>query len=315
MIIPMTRLNATFNRCLESLMHLHLGVLRQYPPRALPDKTVPQPPSLRDPAPVISIVTPSFNQAHYIGRTIDSILNQDYPKLEYIVHDGASKDGTAEVVEARANRLMYWESVPDQGQSDALNRGFGHCTGEIMAYINSDDLLMPGALVVVADYFQRHPAVDVLYGHRLIIDEEDREIGRWFLPRHDAKVLLYADYIPQETLFWRRSIWEAAGGRIDPGFQFAMDWDLLLRFQAHGARIKRLPVFLAAFRVHSASKTQNLIGDLGMREMEQLRQRSLGYLPSYPEICGRLATYMLKAWALMQIHEKPWLRPLAPLFE
>lgn len=311
----MKTLLAAIDRRLDSLMHLNLGVLHQYPPKPSLDLSIANPPPVPRPAPGISIVTPSFNQAHFIGRTIDSVLNQGYPNLEYVVQDGASSDSTVDLLKAYGDRLPNWASAPDQGQSDALNLGFARCSGEIMAYLNSDDLLMPGSLALVADFFHRNPGVDVLYGHRLVIDEQDREIGRWFLPRHDPKVLLYADYIPQETLFWRRTIWEKAGGRIDASFHFAMDWDLLLRFQDAGARIRRLPVFLGAFRVHPASKTQSVLGDLGMREMERLRKRSLGYVPNYLEVRRQLTAYMLKAWTLQHIHEKPWLGPLAPIFE
>ncbi len=124
-----------------------------------------------------------------------------------------------------------------------------------MAYLNSDDILLGGALDYVAAYFSAHPEVDVIYGHRIIIDEEDREIGRWILPRHDRRVIRWSDYIPQETMFWRRRIWEAAGGRLDESFQFAMDWDLILRFDDAGAVFRRVPAFLAAFRHHAGQKT------------------------------------------------------------
>ena len=102
-----------------------------------------------------------------------------------------------------------------------------------MAWINSDDFYLPGALAFVADYFAWHPDVDVLYGHRVLVDEQSREIGRWFLPKHDPEVLRLNDFVPQETLFWRRRIWDRVGG-IDPSYKFALDWDLLLRFQAAG---------------------------------------------------------------------------------
>lgn len=296
-------------------MRGNLGVFRQYSPRPLPRRVIEAPPAVPKPSPRISIVTPSFNQARFIPNTIQSVLDQCYPNLEYFVQDGASDDGTVEILNSFGERLTYWESVPDQGQSDALNRAFSRCTGEIMAYLNSDDLLMSGTLAVVADFFHQHPNVDVLYGHRIVIDEEGDEIGRWFLPQHDPKALQYADYIPQETLFWRRSIWDAAGGHIDNMFQFAMDWDLLLRFQSLGACIQRVPLFLAAYRVHSASKTYNFVDDLGMREMQYLRERSLGYIPSHMEIRRRLIMYKLKSIALQQIHAKPWLHPLATLFE
>jgi len=230
--------------------------------------------------PRITIVTPSFRQGEFIERTISSVLSQDYPNLEYVVQDGGSTDDTCEVLQTYTNRLARWESKRDKGQSDAINLGFQNTTGEIMAYLNSDDILLPGSLAYVAKYFQDHPDVDVVYGHRVLIDEEDSEIGRWVMPPHDNEVLSWTDYIPQETLFWRRSIWEKAGNRIDDSFQFAMDWDLLLRLRDAGAKMVRLPRFLGCFRVHAVQKTSAQIKDTGIKEMAKLRYRCHGrYLP------------------------------------
>src|SRR5207302_369335 len=148
--------------------------------------------------------------------------------------------------------------------ANGLNVGFEHATGEIMAYLNSDDVLLPGALNYVANYFREHPEVDVVYGHRVVIDEYDQEIGRWVLPGHDDEVLSWADYVPQETLFWRRRIWEDAGGMIDESFRFAIDWDLLIRFRDAGARMARLPRFLGGFRVHPHQKTSKEMADIGV---------------------------------------------------
>src|SRR6185436_555558 len=135
--------------------------------------------------PRISIVTPSFRQAHFIERTIRSVLEQGYPNLEYHVQDGGSTDGTVPILERYAPRLSSWASERDSGQSQAINRAFAKTSGDIMAWINSDDVLFPGALAYVADFFNRNPDVDVVYGHRVLIDEEDREIGRWILPPHE----------------------------------------------------------------------------------------------------------------------------------
>jgi GT2 family glycosyltransferase len=271
-----------------------LGQLSHYPPRplSLPARYASTAPPRRPPR--ISIVTPSFNQAHLIERTIRSVLDQGYPDLEYIVQDGASRDGTADVLARYSDRLRHWESTPDGGQTDAINRGFRHASGEIMAYLNSDDLLLPGSLCAVAQYFAAHPHVDAVYGHRILIDEADREIGRWVLPRHDDAVLSWADYVPQETLFWRRRAWERIGGRFDESFHFAMDWDFLLRLRDSGARIVRLPRFLGAFRIHQQQKTSAVISDLGVQEMTRLRIRSLGYCPEQAEIDLHVARYLAR---------------------
>jgi hypothetical protein len=269
-----------------------LGVLHQHAPRPLRIRTgsVAAP----NPAPRISIVTPSFRQARFIERTILSVVGQEYPNLEYFVQDGASPDGTIEVLQRHASELSGWRSEPDTGQSQAINRAFAHTTGEIMAWLNSDDILFPGAMAFVADFFVKNPEVDVVYGHRVLIDEEDREIGRWLLPPHDDKVLSWADFIPQETLFWRRLIWDKAGGRIDETFRFAMDWDLLLRFRDAGARFARLPAFLGAFRVHAQQKTTAGISDIGFAEMDRLRQRTLGRVPSRIEIRKAMVPYLMR---------------------
>jgi GT2 family glycosyltransferase len=210
-----------------------------------------------------------------------SVLNQNYPKLRYRVQDGASKDRSVEIIKRYADRLASWESVPDGGQAAAIRRGFDELPGEpgdIMAWLNSDDFIAPRALRFVAEYFARHPHVDVIYGHRIIIDGHDGEIGRWIMPRHDPATLEWIDYVPQETLFFRRRAWNAIGG-LDPSFQFALDWDLIARFQQAGARIVRLPYFLGCFRVHTEQKTSAHIHTTGHEEMTRIRTRIHGPNP------------------------------------
>ncbi len=249
-------------------------------------------PTLKNP-PVISIATPSFNQGVFLEQTIRSVLGQEYPRLEYVVQDGGSTDSTQQVLEWYRDRLHRCESRKDNGQSQAINLGLAGTTGEIMGYLNSDDLLLSGALHAVAKYFESHPDVDVVYGHRVLIDKVGYEIGRWVLPRHDDEMLKWADYIPQETMFWRRRIWDKVGG-IDESFRFAMDWDLLLRFQAAGAKMVRLPRFLGAFRLHTSSKTMNVVTSNGVEEMGRLRQRVHGGNVTDLEIQAGLRRY--RAW-------------------
>ena len=163
-----------------------------------------------------------------------------------------------------------------------------------MGWLNSDDLLLPNALMTVADFFNRHPEVDVVYGNRLLIDENDREIGRWILPGHDENILAWADFIPQETLFWRRRLWDKTGARIDESFSFAMDWDLLLRFREAGAKFAHIPRFLGAFRIHPRQKTVLEINRAGHQEMDRLRERSLGHVPTRIEIRKAILVFLLK---------------------
>ncbi|MFA6110773.1 MAG: glycosyltransferase [Candidatus Latescibacterota bacterium] len=271
-----------------------LGQLSQHPP--VPPR-FPTPGRCSTPSdllPRISLVTPSYQQGRFIERTMLSVLDQGYPHLEYIVQDGGSTDGTAAILERHGARLARWVSSPDNGQAHAINLGFAQSTGEIMAWLNSDDLLLPGALARVADHFARHPETEVVYGDRLLIDEEDLEIGRWILPAHDGAVLSWADFVPQETLFWRRSVWERAGGKVDESFRFAMDWDLLLRFREVEGRFVHLRRLLGAFRIHAHQKTSAAISAIGYAEMERLRERVHGRLPSGPEISRGLRWYLAK---------------------
>jgi glycosyltransferase involved in cell wall biosynthesis len=288
----LNKLYSKFRRRLKSWLTPRLGSLNQHPPR-----------TLRIPAryntkkelklyPKFSIVTPSFNQANFIERTINSVLSQQYPELEYIVQDGGSTDGVDEILRKYDGQLYRWESAPDEGQAHAIDLGFRKSSGQLMYYINSDDLLLPGALHYVADYFNKNADIDVVYGHRILIDENDFEIGRWVMPPHDDEVITWADYLPQETLFWRRDIWEKAGGRIDVSYKFAMDWDLILRFREAGARFKRLPRFIGAFRVHSQQKTSESIESTGRQEMARLRKRCHGREISDAEIYTRIGRYL-----------------------
>ncbi|MBI2497632.1 MAG: hypothetical protein HYV75_06875 [Opitutae bacterium] len=138
--------------------------------------------------------------------------------------------------------------------------------------------------------------MDVLYGHRILVDEKSHEIGRWFLPRHDDEILRLNDFVPQETLFWRRRIWDKVGG-LDPSFKFALDWDLLLRFQAAGAKIVRVPYFLACFRIHAAQKTSAALHDVGQKEIDFLRIRTQGreIPPAELESDPRLIRYLRRS--------------------
>jgi ubiquinone/menaquinone biosynthesis C-methylase UbiE len=286
------------NRSLRERLKRHiapqLGVLYQYPPRPMMIHKKYLKERLRSAPPTISIVTPSYNQGKFIERTLRSVLDQAYPNLEYIIQDGASSDETMQIVQKYGDRLKHYESVIDSGQTNALNLGFRHATGEIMAYLNSDDLLLPGSLTYVANYFLQHPDVDVLYGHRIVVDEYDQEVGRWVLPTHNNEVLSWADYIPQETLFWRRSVWQKAGGTMDESFRFAMDWDLILRLREAKARFARVPRYLGAFRIHPHQKTSAQMTEIGTQEMNRLRERCNGRPVSHQEISQQTRPYMIR---------------------
>ena len=254
------------------------GLLRQYAPQRPSRETFPRHYIARAELPGIALVTPSYNQGQYLERSIRSVLSQNYPYLEYAVVDGGSTDGSAQIIERYRDQFAYVVSEKDEGQADAIIKGFARTSGEIMAYLNADDLLEPGALRFLGEVFLRYPRVDAIYGHRLIINENGMEVGRWVSPRYNPRLLRLVDYIPQETLFWRRSIYEDVGG-LDRHSKFAMDWDLLLRFASAGARIKRVPYFLGRFRVHAAQKSARFIDTTGAREIDSLHMRELGFRP------------------------------------
>lgn len=271
-----------------------------HPPIERVAEEFPRPSSRGARRPNFAIVTPSFQQAAHLRETLSSVLDQDIA-CEYVVQDGGSTDGTVGILREQSSRLTAWASERDAGQADAIAKGFRRTAGhpeDVMAWINSDDFYLPGTLAYVADYFARHPEVDVVYGHRILVDADSQEIGRWFLPPHDDEVLRLNDFVPQETLFWRRRIWDRVGG-IDVSYKFAMDWDLLLRFQAAGAKIIRVPYFLACFRIHPAQKTAAQMEAVGQKEIDSLRRRTFGHPLSPAELAdnARLIRYLRKsAW-------------------
>jgi glycosyltransferase involved in cell wall biosynthesis len=287
----------------ESRMIFQLLAAPSYGPRAITMESYPRPGAGRRTFPRLAIVTPSYQHARYLPETLDGVLNQSI-RSDYVVQDGGSSDGSAELIRQRASELQAWSSAADQGQADAIAKGFARLSGEpgdVMGWINSDDFYLPGALEYVTGFFAEHPDVDVIFGHRVVVDENSHEVGRWFLPPHDDEILRLNDFVPQETLFWRRRIWDKVGG-IDPSFKFAMDWDLLLRFQAAGAKIVRVPYFLACFRIHSAQKTSAQMESVGQKEIDALRLRTFGRVLSPREIetNPHLLRYLRKsAWIEM----------------
>ena len=270
----------------RDLVEFQLGARALHAPHAITPERFPSVRSTPATRPRLTVVTPSFNQRPYLAETLESVLGQPDVNLTYVVQDGGSTDGSVELLQQYDGRLTAWESARDAGQADAIAKGFARTTGQpedVMAWLNSDDVYLPGTLAFVADYFARHPDVDVIYGQRVLIDEVSREVGRWYLPPHDDEMLRLNDYVPQEAMFWRRRIWNLVGG-INPSFKFAMDWDLLLRFQAAGARIVRVPYFLACFRIHAAQKTSAQMESLGHQEIDSLRTQTQGRLLTHAEV-------------------------------
>lgn len=183
--------------------------------------------------PRISVVTPSFNQARFIAATMESIHGQGYPNLEHIVIDGGSTDGSVEIIESYSDRLAFWTSEPDEGQTDALAKGFSRATGDILCWLNSDDLFEPWTFAEVAAWFRDNPESHFVYGDSTWIDADGSVIKPKREHRFSRFVWMYDhNFIPQPSSFWTREIYERVGG-IDPRFDYAMDADLWIRFAEH----------------------------------------------------------------------------------
>ena len=204
--------------------------------------------------PLVSIVTPSFNQARFLEATLCSVLEQDYPNVEYILMDGGSTDGSVDIIKRYADKLAYWESRPDLGQTDAINKGFARAKGEIFAWLNSDDMYMPGAITSAVTYLQSHPDVGMVYGDARLINAEGQKIGDFPAAQTDLHRLKQGYvHIPQQSSFFRADLWRRVGP-LDPSFYFAMDYDLWVRL-ARETTLVYTPQLWASFRLHGDSKT------------------------------------------------------------
>jgi len=203
---------------------------------------------------LISIVTPSYNQAHFIEDTIRSVLSQDYPHMEYLIVDGGSTDNTVEIIRKYESRLTWWVSEKDLGQTDAINKGFARAKGDILAWINSDDTYESGAITAAVNYFHAHPEVGMIYGDCNFINERGDVIGKFDSAQTNYRLLRQGyTHIPQQTMFFRANLWKQVGP-LDPSFYFAMDYDLWTRISAR-SEIKYVPQTWANFRLHTSGKT------------------------------------------------------------
>lgn len=203
--------------------------------------------------PKLSIITPSFNQAQYLEQTILSVLQQNYEALEFIIIDGGSTDGSLEVIRKYENQLAFWVSEKDRGQAHALNKGLERATGEIVAYLNSDDLYLPGAFTAVVNYFRDHPECDWLCGDTLMFGEQQEDVlVSAVVPRSAAQALSWAYTAPQPGMFWKREL-------LREGFadcwRYCFDHELYVRLLLAGHECHHLPATLAAYRLHPNSKT------------------------------------------------------------
>jgi glycosyltransferase involved in cell wall biosynthesis len=205
--------------------------------------------------PLVSIVTPSYNQAEFLAETINSVLNQDYPRIEYIIVDGGSTDGSVEIIKKYQDRISWWVSEEDRGQTDAINKGFQKTSGEIYAWLNSDDILQPQAVSEAVDYLMNNPEVGLVYGDLHYINQEGSFLGKFNARQTDHQKLKRGYvHIPQPAAFWRAEIWKEVGP-LDPILFFAMDYDLWIKIAALTTIHYHKEHHWADFRIHGESKT------------------------------------------------------------
>lgn len=202
--------------------------------------------------PLVTVVTPSYNQAQFIEETIHSVINQDYPRIEYLVIDGASTDGSQKIIEKYQDEISWWVSEKDSGQSEAVNKGFARASGEIVGWLNSDDIYLKGAVRKAVDVFLSNPDAGTVYGNMLSIDEKTRvfniiEYGNWQL-----EDIMQFRIIGQPAAFVRRDVLERAGF-LDPSYHLLLDQHFWVRIAAEG-KMFHIDEFLAGARHHSSAK-------------------------------------------------------------
>jgi len=245
-------------------------------------------------SPLVTIVTPSYNQADFLERTILSVLKQDYPNIEYIVIDGGSTDGSVDIIKKYEDRIAFWISEPDNGQSQAINKGFTRANGEIFNWLNSDDLLMPSATTIAVHYLTTHPEYGMVYGDRVVVNERDQVMACTELPSFSRFFYKFRSWLPQETAFFRQELWAKTGG-LDESLHNCMDGNLWLEFLKE-TDFLHIPFVLGAWRQHSCAKSFRAFGkyaddEKGFAESRNMRARHLGRVYR----CRHLQKWMRRA--------------------
>jgi glycosyltransferase involved in cell wall biosynthesis len=248
--------------------------------------------------PKISVVTPSYNQAAFLDRTILSIVSQNYPNLEYIVMDGGSTDGSIEIIKKYAKYITYWTSAPDHGQADAIANGFEKATGDIFCWINSDDMLMPDALQYVADRFLRNPQRQWLVGSTVVVDEEDIIFGyRKSFPLWTSRIVFSSGQgTAQPGCFWQKELYKKVGG-INRDRQFCMDYELFAKFICVAKPMWTAKV-LGVFRLQPESKTSKM-DEVRVQENRLVREM---YKESIPVLEARCYTLLKILWDIIPLN-------------
>ncbi|HEY5571887.1 MAG TPA: glycosyltransferase family 2 protein [Anaerolineales bacterium] len=221
--------------------------------------------------PLVTIVTPSLNQGAFLEAAIRSVLEQDYGNLEYLIIDGASTDNSLEILRKYAHRLAYWESEPDRGQAHAINKGLKRAKGQILGWLNSDDVLLPDTVSRAVEILRKDPELDVVYGRLERIDSNGKAVPTPLLPKDrvefDPSNAIGECVVNQPGSFWRRSIMEQVG-YLDEQLTYAFDYEYWVRILLGGGKFKRLPHPVAKFRLSPGSKT---VGQTGRAAREHLK--------------------------------------------
>ena len=213
------------------------------------------------PQPLFSIVTPSYNQAAYLEQTMRSVLDQDYPSVEYFVVDGGSTDGSVDLIRNYSDRLTWWVSEKDRGQGEAINKGLARANGEIVAWLNSDDYYLPNAISSAMEVFQQNPDVLLVYSDMLAVDGNSKTLNVLKYRQYSLEDLLCFQIIGQPAVFFRREAYERAG-KLDISFHYMLDHHLWIRIARQG-RILHVPQTWAAARFHSQAKNRYLAAEFG----------------------------------------------------
>jgi len=260
--------------------------------------------------PKITIITPSFNQGRYLGRCLTSVAGQRDVEVEHILLDGGSTDNTLDVIRAHGAHLAFWRSEKDQGQTMALAEGFERATGQVWGWLNSDDYLWDEqALFRVARAFRDSPQAAMISGDAVLVAEDETPVLLDMVWRPSSRQMRYTMPVPQQSTFWRAEVYRAVGG-IDPDFKYCMDFDLFQRM-SQGREIRRIPHILAAFRLHSASKTATW-GEVFRREVALCQNRygqglSHAFLVKAVTMEIRLRAVIAEATALIKRQSLPCL--------
>jgi glycosyltransferase involved in cell wall biosynthesis len=240
--------------------------------------------------PLVTVITPSYNQASFLEDTIQSVLSQDYPNLEYFIFDGGSSDGSVDIIQKYAHRLAGWVSEKDRGQADAINKGFARATGSIVAWINSDDTYLPGAISAAVAALQAAPDAALVFGDVVSVDAAGKPFnvmtyGHWGLDE-----LMQFNILGQPGVFMRRAALEQAGG-LDLSYHYMLDHHLWLRLAQYGSMVY-LPQRWAAARYHASAKNVSQAPGFAREAY-----RIVEWMPSQPALAARLPRLRRRVWA------------------